>query len=152
MHYADGEIVREDDIEKGHMALDRHWAESYRHMNEHRTDRFGDRVADALYEEHALIPVYVVKLDNAHDVQILKTLKCMKNAQIGDRIRIGSKTRDFGNGRRDYYNLSRGPPPMKPLKKYLNEVHKGGDACDYEISYGIQAGNKQGKYVWKMVH
>jgi hypothetical protein len=136
MHYADGEIVGEDNIENEYMASR---AESYRVYNDFSLDRFGDRVATRFYEDYALIPVYVVQLDNGQDVQ------------IGDRIRIGSKTGDFGNGRRDYYNLSRGPPPMKPLKKYLNEVHKGGDGCDYEISYEAKAGNKRGKYVWKMV-
>ena len=40
---------------------------------------------------------------------------------------------------------------MKPLKEYLNQVHKGGDGCDYEISCEMKAGNRQGKYVWKTV-
>ena len=148
MKYADGKIVREDHIENGYMA---DWAESYRCMNDNSMDRFGDRVADHLYDEYALIQVYVVKLDTGLDVHIPQNIQCMKDDQIGDRVRIGSKTEDFGKGNREYYNLSRGPPPMKPLKKYLNEVHKGGDGCEYEINYEIKAGNKQGKYVWKMV-
>ena len=51
----------------------------------------------------------------------------MTNAQVGDRVRIRSKVGNFRSGYREYYNLSRGHPPMKPLKRYLDEVHRGAD-------------------------
>ena len=149
MQYMDGVITAEEHIENDYMAS---WAESYRVMNVYGNDNFGDRVADKLYATYALTPIYVVQLDNGRSVSVLKANQCMQLAQVGDRIRIGSTTGNFEKGTREYYNLSRGSSPsMKPLKKYLNEKHEGVDGCEYQVSYEIKPGKKQGKYVWKKI-
>ena len=144
MEYVDGVISSEGYIVNEYMER---WADSFRFMN--NSDDFGDRVADELSGEYAHIPSYVVQLDNGQSVDVPQTIQCMQVAQVGDRVRICSKTGSFDKGNREYYNLSRGPPPMKPLKRYINEVHKGGDGCDYQVGYEVKAGNKQGRYVWR---
>lgn len=148
MQFADGEIIGEEKIENEFMSR---WAESYRCMNDFCSNRFGDYVAEELHQEYAFSQVYTIRLDSSQSVQVPQSNQCMRNAKIGDRIRIGSKTGDFEKGTRKYYNLSRGPPPMDPLKMYLNQVHKGSDGCDYEVRHEVTPGKKQGKYLWRVV-
>ena len=128
MQYADGTITTEDDIPNF-------------------------RIRPGIVEMWPSCPVYVVTLDNGNKVNIARTVKSMEHAKVGDRIRVGNKTGRFDKGNKgyccEYYNLSRGPPPMMPLKKYTGEVHKGGDGCDYTIEYDDSG--KCGRYYWRKI-
>ena len=132
MQYADGTITSEDEFENVHT-----WT--------------SDWSGYSIRTEYPPVQIYVVTLDDGTTVNVLRNLKSMEHAKVGDRIRVGSNTRDFGKGSHEYYNLSRGPPPMRPLKKYADGVHKGGDGCDYTIEYKINPSGKGGTYYWKKI-
>lgn len=147
MQYADGSIIDEGCVDNEYMMAR---AEGYRGyaaalgpLGGNR-DGFWTRTAEYVDAEYATTDTYVVALDNGNRVNVRRDLQCMTGAQVGDRIRIGSSVGDFSTGRREYYNLSRGPPPMRPLKRFLHQVHKGGDGCDYEVC----AQGQKGRYVW----
>ena len=146
MQYADGTVTGESYTVNEYMARRTAFLSQARAGATPREILEAKRFGDKFFDEYATIYTYVVELDNGQTVNILQS---NIDADMNDRVRIESRTGDFSKGNRRYYNLNRGPPPMQPLKQYLNGVYKGGDGHDYKIVYRVKEGNKQGKYAWE---
>ena len=146
MLYKDGQITAEDTVINSYMEG---YAESYREGGYNPNDSpFWNMVADNLLEEFAK-KMYIVMFDDGTTVHVPQNVKNLTacDTQIGDLIRIGCKEGEFSKGCREYYNLSRGPPPKKPYKRYLNEVHKSADG-NYTV---VADPATKGRYVWEKI-